>query len=129
MAYTTAGLTNGGRTAHYQIQYDDTLSAANALIAVCEADFALMSGWFDEIALTVRHTNHRANRARSLRQRGWGPPITLTPGNGSSITVVRYLLVSEVVEMFMLAQNKGWFGAGDEGSARRRALAFLRASS
>jgi hypothetical protein len=46
MAYPTAGLTNGGRTAHYQIQYDDTLSPAdgvnraNALIAVCEADFA-----------------------------------------------------------------------------------------
>jgi hypothetical protein len=25
--------------------------------------------------------------------------------------VVRYLLVAEVVEMFMLAQNKGWFAS------------------
>jgi hypothetical protein len=24
MTYTTAGLTNGGRTAHYQVQYDDS---------------------------------------------------------------------------------------------------------
>ena len=51
MAYTTAGLTNGGRTTHYQIQYDDSLSPAdgmnraNALIAVCEQDYALVSGW------------------------------------------------------------------------------------
>jgi len=60
MAYTTAGLTNGGRTAHYQVQYNDTLSPAdgvdraNALIAACEADFSLMSGWFDDIALSAR---------------------------------------------------------------------------
>ena len=59
MAYTTAGLTNGGRTSHYQIQYDDTLSRAdgmdraNALIAACESDFALMSDWFGNIPLTV----------------------------------------------------------------------------
>ena len=30
---------------------------------------------------------------------------------------MRYLLVSEVTEMFMQAQGKGWFGAGNEGSA------------
>ncbi len=56
---------------------------------------------------------------------GWGPPITLKPGDGSSIEVVRYLLVSEVTEMFMLAQNKGWFGAGNEGSAGEGLSRFL----
>jgi hypothetical protein len=40
-------------------------------------------------------------------------------GNGSGLDVVRYLLVAEVVEMFMLAQNRGWFAAdgSNEGSA------------
>ena len=39
MALIATGLTNGGRTTHYQIKYDDSLSAtddkkrANALIA------------------------------------------------------------------------------------------------
>lgn len=131
MAYTTAGLTNGGRTAHYQIQYDDTLlpadgvNRANALIAVCEDDFALMSGWFDNIALTVGIPITVQIAPGPYASAGWGPPITLTPGNGSSITVVRYLLVSEVVEMFMLAQNKGWFGAGNEGSAGEGLSRFL----
>ena len=48
---------------------------------------------------------------------GWGPPISLKPGNGSSLDVVRYLLVAEVVEMLMLAQNKGWF-ASDGSNVR-----------
>ena len=131
MAYTTIGLTNGGRTAHYQIQYDDTLSPAdgvdraNALIAVCENDFALMSGWFGNIALTVGIPITVQIAPGSYASASWGPPITLIPGNGSSIVVVRYLLVSEVTEMFMLAQNKGWFGAGNEGSAGEGLSRFL----
>ena len=131
MTYTTAGLTNGGRTAHYQIQYDDSLSQAdgmlraNALIAVCEQDYALMSGWFGDIALTVGVPVTVQIAPGPYASAGWGPPITLKPGDGSSINVVRYLLVSEVTEMFMLAQNKGWFGAGNEGSAGEGLSRFL----
>jgi hypothetical protein len=131
MTYTTVGLTNNGRTPHYQIQYDDTLSQAdgvdraNALIAVCEGDFTLMSDWFDNIALTVGIPITVQIAPGSYASASWGPPITLIPGNGSSITVVRYLLVSEVTEMFMLAQNKGWFGAGNEGSAGEGLSRFL----
>ncbi len=131
MAYSTAHLTNGGRTAHYQIQYDDSLSAAdgvdraNGLIAACEADFALMSDWFGNIALTVGIPITVQIAPGPYASAGWGPPITLTPGNGSSLTLVRYLLVSEVVEMFMMAQNKGWFGAGNEGSAGEGLSRFL----
>jgi hypothetical protein len=131
MAYTTNGLTNAGRTTHYQIQYDTALSAAdgvdraNALIGVCEADFSLMSGWFNNINLTVGIPITVQIAPGPYASAGWGPPITLTPGNGSSITLVRYLLVSEVVEMFMMAQNKGWFGAGNEGSAGEGLSRFL----
>jgi len=131
MTYTTAGLTNGGRTDHYQIAYDDSLSQAdgmdraNALISVCEGDYALMSSWFDDIALTVGIPVTVQIAPGGYAQAGWGPPITLVPGNGSSIDVVRYLLVSEVTEMFMLAQNKGWFGAGNEGSAGEGLSRFL----
>src|SRR5215470_4514589 len=131
MAYTTAGLTNGGRTTHYQIQYDTTLSQAdgvnraNALIAVCEGDFALTSGWFSNISLTVGIPITVQIAPGSYASASWGPPITLIPGNGSSIAVVRYLLISELTEMFMLAQNKGWFGAGNEGSAGEGLSRFL----
>ena len=131
MTYTTVGLTNGGRTAHYQVQYDDSLSRAdgmdraNALIAACEQDYALMSGWFGDIALTVGIPVTVQIAPGSYASAGWGPPITLVPGNGSSIEVVRYLLVSEVTEMFMLAQDEGWFGAGNEGSAGEGLSRFL----
>jgi hypothetical protein len=52
MAYTTAGLTNGGVTTHYRFSYDTALGGiggveparTNAVIAACEADYNLMHG-------------------------------------------------------------------------------------
>src|SRR6202011_4627683 len=141
MALTTTGLTNNGRTARYQIQYDDTLTAAdgrdraNGLIAVCDQDFQIMSNWFGGIALTVGSPITVNIVPGGYASAGWGPPITLVPGNGSSLTVVRYLLVSEVTEMFMLAQNRGWFdpggsneGSNGEGLSRFLASQFLIAT-
>ena len=131
MTLITTGLTHGGLTTHYQIQYDDSLSAAdgkdraNGLIAADEADFALMSGWFGGIPLTVGTPITVNIQPGAYASAGWGPPIHLNPGNGSALPVVRYLLVSEVVEMFMLAQNKGWFGSGNEGSAGEGLSRFL----
>ena len=137
MAFITTGLTNGGLTTHYQVEYDDSLSTAdgkdraNALIAACEADFTLMSGWFGGIPLTVGTPITVKIASGPYASAGWGPPITLTPGNGSNLGLVRYLLVSEVVEMFMLAQstaaNRGWFGVGNEGSAGEGLSRFLAA--
>jgi hypothetical protein len=59
MSLTTAGLTDSGFgpgvTRHYSFSDDNALShadgqvATNGLIAGCEADFALMQGWFDGI--------------------------------------------------------------------------------
>ena len=52
MAPTSAGLTNGGQTTHYQFTFDDSLGGpggieparTNQVLANCEADFNLMSG-------------------------------------------------------------------------------------
>ncbi len=38
---------------------------------------------------------------------------------------LRYLLVAEIVEIFMLAQNTGWFQDGDEGSKGEGLSRFL----
>jgi len=54
MAYVTTGLTSGGVTAHYKFSYDEALGGpggseparTNAVIAACETDYNLMSGWF-----------------------------------------------------------------------------------
>jgi hypothetical protein len=52
MAATSVGLPNGGRTAHFWVTYDDSLSAADGLgrasglLGKCEDIFALISSWF-----------------------------------------------------------------------------------
>ncbi len=139
MAPITTGLTNGGLTAnsHYQIQYDDSLSAAdgkdraNSLITECEKDFALMAGWFGNISLDVGTPISVTISPGPYASAGWNPAVTLIPGDGSSDTVVRYLLVAEVTEMFMKAQAdgppriQGWYGDNNEGSAGEGLSRFL----
>ena len=141
MALTSAGLVNGGTTAHYQFQYDDSLSAprnpggpeparTNAVIAACEGDFNLMSGWFGNIDLDVNFTipvNVTQNGGgASWATIGRSLTVTINPANGNA-TLIRYLVVSEMVEQFMRAQGKGWFGTGTEGSEGEGLSRFLAA--
>lgn len=131
MAYVTTGLAHGGRTEHYQFKYDGRLShadgrdRANALIGVCERDFDLMSAWFGGIDLTVPTPIDVLITRKQDGGAGWGPPISLDPGDGKALTYVRYLLAAEVTEMFMMAQNRGWFGVDNEGSAGESLSRFL----
>jgi hypothetical protein len=131
-------LINAGSTTHYSINYDDSLAAADGLtraqqlLAVCEQDYNLMATWFPNLSLPYSLPITVNISPGPYASAGWGPPITLTPGNGSSLTVVRYLLVAEVVEMFMLAQKKGWFasdgsneGEAGEGLSRVLSTEFL----
>lgn len=142
MAFTTAGLTGGGSTAHYSFRYDDSLrqtaanptgpepARTNAVIASAEADFALMSGWFGRIALDVTlpaPVNVTPNGGgASWSTTGSSLTVTINPGGGDA-TLVRYLLVSEMVEQFMRAQGHGWFGQGTEGSMGEGLSRFLAA--
>jgi len=122
MTLTTTGLTKGGTTTHYQFQYDDSLSApinpggpeparTIAVIAACENDFNLMSGWFGNVApdvnvpIPVNVTQFGGGASWSLRGRNL--TITINPFLGDA-TLVRYLLVAEMTEQFMRAQGRGW---------------------
>jgi hypothetical protein len=52
MAFVATSLPNNGRTAHFAISYDDSLSNARGvdiardLLNYCESDFALIQSWF-----------------------------------------------------------------------------------
>jgi hypothetical protein len=151
MGYTTAGLVNNGYTAHYAVSYDEALSPAdgvqraNGLVAACEADFALMKGWFGGIDLVFGYPIPVQIAAGPETGASWndpapievdfgaGPTVSLQPGNGQSVALLRYLLVSEVTEMFMLTQGQGWyypegfFHGGDEGSKGEGLSRFLGA--
>lgn len=78
-----------------------------------------MSDWFGGISLPYALPIEVHIDPGGYASAGWGPPISIVPGNGSRLDVVRYLLVAEVVEMLMLAQNRGWFASdgSNEGSA------------
>ena len=121
-------------TTHYSITYNSSLSQADghdraqALAAVCEQDYAIMAGWFPGLALPFALPIPVAIVPGTGASASWDltPVITLTPGNGANLTLVRYLLVSEVVEMFAKSlkaavANSGWYytagGFEDEGQA------------
>jgi hypothetical protein len=142
MALITTGLTNGGITTRYQFQYDSSLqqtaanpggsepARTNQVIAACEGDFNLISGWFGNIALDVNFTI-----PVNVTQNGGGASwslssgnltVTINPANGNA-TLVRYLLVAEMVEQFMRAQGLGWYGQNTEGSEGEGLSRFLAA--
>jgi hypothetical protein len=148
MGYTTAGLNNGGRTDHYQISYDTALPAplglalANQLFDSCEYDFQLMQSWFAGVnfkfsfPINVQLTNGTSGAGWSdpsneQRTFGYSLTVSIQVGPYNTSEFVRYLLVSEVTEMFMASQNTGWFVSaktfhgGDEGSKGEGLSRFL----
>jgi hypothetical protein len=134
MALVTTNLTNGGLTTHYQIKYDSSLSQAdgvnraNALIAVVENDFTLMTNWFGGIALPYSIPYEVDINLGPAWSASWGsgPPISLIPGNGSPLDIVRFILAAEVTEMFMLQQGFGWSPlSSSEGTAGEGLSHFL----
>lgn len=131
-------LLHAGSTTHYSVSYDDSLSQAdgldraNALLAVCEQDYTMMAGWFAGLSIPYATPVAVNIIPGGYAGASWGPPISLRPGDGSGMDVVRYLLVAEVVEMLMLAQDRGWFasdhsneGAAGEGLSRFLSTEFL----
>jgi hypothetical protein len=138
MAYTVAGLTNGGVTTHYRFSYGTALGGnggveparTNAVIAACEADYNLMHGWFgggvNLSNLTVQVTTQ--SNGASWNGGTGGATIQLNAQGASYSTnpiYLRYLLIAEVVEIFMLGQNSGWFQGSNEGSKGEGLSRFL----
>jgi hypothetical protein len=134
MAFVTTGLTHGGLTTHFQIKYHNSLSTAdgkhlaNALIAVCETDYKLMSDWFGGIAVAVPITvqiDKTLTDGATWKGEWEDSTVTLAVPSGITVDRLRYALVAEVTEMFMRAQGKGWYGTDNEGSAGEGLSHFL----
>ena len=145
--FTHASLPNGGQTAHFSISYDDTLSKANGLdratdlVNACEGDLALIQSWFPGVnfqfafPISVQVTGQSGGAQWTdppdfALWFGFHPSVDLMPGSMPTTTLLRYLLVSEVTEMFMASQRKQWFGdthvsGADEGSMGEALSRFL----
>jgi hypothetical protein len=118
----TTGLTNNGVTTHYAFAYDETLqqtaanptgvepARTNSMVHDCEAiDFVWMQAQFPGVDITNATTlpipvwvtvlSGGANTTAQIRLK---PGLTGTAGS------MRALIVAEIVEVLMHAQNKGW---------------------
>ncbi len=99
------------------------------MIAACEQpDYQLMSGWFGggltlNGVIKVPTPTYVANLSGGANTTSF---ITLKAGSGDA-SFLRYLLVSEVTELFMHAQNAGWFApsGADEQSCGEALSRFL----
>lgn len=142
MAQITTGLTNGGLTAHYAFTYDGSLqqtatnptgpepARTNAVIAAVEADFTQMTNWFggttlSGVTLPAPVAVENAGGGASWSLSSGTLTVDIKPGAAGTSTTIRYLLVAEMVEVFMLKQGIGWFGTGDEGSTGEGLSRFL----
>jgi hypothetical protein len=125
----TTGLTGGGVTTHYTFSYDESLTGleparTNAVIASCEADYNWMQTQF--VGVTRGTTPIPTTVLPSCCGASWWP-LRLSAG-GRSSNFVRELIVAEVVEMFMAAQDRGWGysnGVGNEESCGEALSLFL----
>ena len=152
---TTSNLQNNGKTSSYQVQYDNTITSSAAQTAFetfrenVNIDFSWMqqffnnasSPWSGQMQVNILSgVNAPVGSGTGACWPNLSGPITLYPGvpaNNSTATVnpwfLRYLIVSEVVEMFMSSTGSDWYGGnwssgGNEGSAGEGLSRFLRRS-
>jgi len=147
MWYTTTGLTNGGATTHYQFAYDAVLATAvggniepartNSILAnasngnpIVENDFTWMQQQFAGVDITKARSLPLQVFVSAPNGSGYGAswyPVILGPGNRPA-SLLRTLMVAEIVEIFMAAQDKGWgysSGVGNEESPGEGLSLFL----
>jgi hypothetical protein len=141
VASIKTGLVNNGVTAHYDFSYDSSLAApagpeparTNAVIAACETDYNLMHWWFGG---NITVTGMKVQMTTEINGAEWSlnPDSTYTvwlKAEGKSYSnnpaYLRYLIVAEVVEIFMLAQAPQglWFQGNNEGSKGEGLSRFL----
>jgi hypothetical protein len=147
MAFITTSLPNNGVTTHFAVSYDDSLSTADGLdrasdlLNYCEGDLALISSWFTGVnfqfafPISVQIAGQSGGASwidppDFALWFGFHPTVSIMPGPMPSTSLIRFLLVAEVTEMFMASQRKQWFGDthvsdADEGSMGESLSRFL----
>ncbi|HEY7572410.1 MAG TPA: hypothetical protein VH796_13670, partial [Nitrososphaeraceae archaeon] len=138
MTLTTSGLTNGGITTHYKFSYDTSLAApsgpepsrTNSVIASCENDYSLMSAWFGNNVNVTGMNIQVTTESGGAEWNGSSTSSTIElkaqgTGYSNNPAYLRYLLIAEVTEIFMMTQNIGWFQGSNEGSKGEGLSRFL----
>ncbi len=155
MGYTRTGLPNNGSTQFFNFQYDASLTPANGLglatdmMQHCDNDLALLAAWFSgrqldmsppiNVSVNTVATDASGSPTQFVGGHWEGAltdslQVTINIGElpmlvGTATMLARYLLVSEVSEMYMRAFNaqgpNPWFRSFDEGNKGEALSRFL----
>jgi hypothetical protein len=132
VAAVPAALTNRGSTTHFTVSYDNSLgndgpTIADAVLAVCEADYFTLQGYFGSIipgnlpfTVNILPGNFGASHANCAA-------TTLSIGAQSAprvnIPFIRSLVIAEEDEVFEAAIGRGWNCGASNGEGLSRVLA------
>jgi hypothetical protein len=119
-------------TAHFTFEYDNTLNqiAATAfglaLAANAEADYNLVSVWFDRLTPSGVPFNVKISKPSATQSGGndGHKQITIDIGASTDSDLGREALVAEFIEIFMAAQNRGWGAGKSNGEALSQVAGF-----
>jgi hypothetical protein len=119
-------------TAHFTFEYDKTLSQAaatafgGAIATTAEADYNLVISWFDGLTPPGVPFNVKINQPSATRSgsNDGNKQITIDIGASADSGLGREVLVAEVIEIFMGAQNRGWASGKSNGEALSQVSGF-----
>jgi len=119
-------------TTHFTFEYDNTLNQAaatafgGALAANAEADYNLVSFWFDGLTPSGVPFNVKINKPSATRSgsNDGNKQITIDIGASTDFNLGREVLVAEFIEIFMGAQNRGWAAGKSNGEALSQVAGF-----
>jgi hypothetical protein len=129
-AFTPAIQINQGSTAHFVVNYDNSLGAngaalANAVLATCERDYEKLRGYFGELVpsglpFTINIVPGSGGAGHASCS---ATTISCDAFSGTNGDLVRMLVVAEADEVFMGDQGAGWDCAASNGEGLSRVLA------
>ncbi|MDP9024532.1 MAG: hypothetical protein M3N13_04035 [Candidatus Eremiobacteraeota bacterium] len=143
MATSTTGLTGGGLTANFQVQYEDslgtpanTIANANALLALIENEFNVTTGWFNTPGGQFG-TGHRQvvnlnkTDGSGANNSGYGNPTNLDAQSGNAnhaaaASVVEMVFMNEWVEILMSLTGGRWNAGDSNGEALSQYCGIVR---
>ena len=129
-------------TAHFTISYDDTIAAnanhpsgavlAQSVLDYCEYDYSRLAALFGVVlqpqnlpiqVTIVAGTGGASNDGAGAIATGQKPEITATVSVNTGYLepgLIEPLVVAELAEIFMAAQNKGWNAGWSDGESLSR---------
>jgi hypothetical protein len=122
-------LTQRGQTAHFTVNFDNRLGAngpilAKAVLATCEQDYTRLQEYFGGItpARLPFVINIVPGSNGAVHDSCASTTISCDAFTGTDVDLVRMLVVAEVAEVFMAAQNVGWDCGASNGEGLSRVL-------